>query len=1151
MKNLANILKNTLTRIWIGFAIVLLGCSGSGTEEAPQNGEISGGKVSLPPFKRRAATVPKITPPSDEGSATQGGDAAFPPSSTDSGTSLSSNQPTQPATEADEPIATSLRFVQEPESGIQDTPLSSITLEVLDQNSNTMSSFSNSIQVTLGNDPSGNATIGGISTRTATAGIVTFDSLTIDQAGQGFTLIAKADSLSFSIQSKSFDITSTCVATAVVIEGNTSLPAGAASTYMAYASCQNGNFEAITHLATWSTSDAAIATMGANGQLTTVSAGSASVRATWTALQGAKNITVTAATVTSIAVSPINPQIAANQSQQFTATALLSDNSSLDVTTAATWASTDPSKAAIDADGVMTSIASGSVAVEASYGGATGTSTAAITEADLVAVTINPVANTILVGTSYDYTATAIYSDQSQRDVTALASWTSSATAIAKVGSSSSNSGSVTGVQSGSATINTSYSGLDSSSSVTILDKTLTSLSLSAQKSILPQNFTMNIALTGYFLDGSSADLTRDALWTSSNPAIATVENGIVNKGLATGIAAGNTTITANFADLSQTFLLTITSATLSQIDILPSEAFLARQMQQDFKATALFSDFTTLDVTSQVIWESSDPAKTFISNTKTSAGTASNLHLASGTTSINITAKLSTQTSSASVIVTGDEITELIVTPTAMTRTTFESQQLRAFAKFTNGEVVEVTSLATWLSNHPSVVLVNSGNSLGGLLQTQALGNTTITAHFGNHSASSAIIVSNTLEAATTQRGYGLNAFYYADQNFGVFTGKRLEYEVAHDWDTEAAAGGKADDYAVRWMGEVKVPTTQAYTLTTESDEAVRVYLNHQLVIDHFTPHTVASASSAPISLVEGVKYPLIVEYFEIADKAKINLMWEHDSLSRVTISDQYLYPPSQQTEVAGLEGMALWLDASDSTTVTTDTSCIAPVTADGDTVACLRDKSGYGRHLIQTIATKRPTYLGNAQNGLSGLDFFGGDFLQDETAPNYLNGSAAFEFFVVIKSDNANTDAGILDTEDPNGADDLITLRYDISGANGGCTKCLKGGIIVTSGEIQAEANSNTQTTDVQVIGASWQTGGQYKIFINGSLSVSDARGTGTGSVRNTKKILLGKGPKDTSATAGWDGGIYEVIYFNMQLTNAERDQVMTYLMNKWGVP
>ncbi|KFE35574.1 hypothetical protein [Thioclava atlantica] len=66
-------------------------------------------------------------------------------------------------------------------------------------------------------------------------------------------------------------------------------------------------------------------------------------------------------------------------------------------------------------------------------------------------------------------------------------------------------------------------------------------------------------------------------------------------------------------------------------------------------------------------------------------------------------------------------------------------------------------------------------------------------------------------------------------------------------------------------------------------------------------------------------------------------------------------------------------WYDPSDRTTLFQDAEMTQPVSADGDPVAAMRDKSGHGRDLVQSIATRRPLY--RTDGTLHWLDYDGVD--------------------------------------------------------------------------------------------------------------------------------------------------------------------------------
>jgi hypothetical protein len=78
---------------------------------------------------------------------------------------------------------------------------------------------------------------------------------------------------------------------------------------------------------------------------------------------------------------------------------------------------------------------------------------------------------------------------------------------------------------------------------------------------------TQQYTATGTYSDGSTQNLTTATTWSSSNAAAATISNAAGSNGLATGVAAGSTTIRATSGTVSGATSLTVTgggSATLT-----------------------------------------------------------------------------------------------------------------------------------------------------------------------------------------------------------------------------------------------------------------------------------------------------------------------------------------------------------------------------------------------------------------------------------------------------------------------------------------------------------------------------------------------------------------------------------------------------------
>ncbi|MGO9015778.1 MAG: Ig-like domain-containing protein, partial [Dissulfurispiraceae bacterium] len=148
----------------------------------------------------------------------------------------------------------------------------------------------------------------------------------------------------------------------------------------------------ITTSVTWSSSAKSVATIsnaaGSFGLVTPVAAGTATITATSGSISGSTALTVSSATLVSIAVTSISPGIALGTTEQFTATGTFSDNSTQNITTYVTWSSSATSVAAISnaagSNGQLTSVATGNTTITATSGSISGSATLAVTSEPFV-----------------------------------------------------------------------------------------------------------------------------------------------------------------------------------------------------------------------------------------------------------------------------------------------------------------------------------------------------------------------------------------------------------------------------------------------------------------------------------------------------------------------------------------------------------------------------------------------------------------------------------------------------------------------------------------------------------------------------------------------------------------------------------------------
>ncbi|MGA8159909.1 MAG: Ig-like domain-containing protein [Acidobacteriaceae bacterium] len=418
-----------------------------------------------------------------------------------------------------------------------------------------------------------------------------------------------------------------------VTPGTASVAAGATQQLEATASYSDGSTANVTSSVNWTSSAASVATVNSSGMVTAVAAGSATITASLSSVSGSSALSVTAVapTISSIAITPANPTVSAGATQQFTATATYSDGSTQNVTATATWASSATAVATINASGLATAVAQGSTTIAATLNGISGSTTLTVpTSTPPVSITVTPANPTVNAGSTQQFTATATYSDGSTQNVTAAATWSSSATSVATINTS----GLATAVAQGSSTITATLAGVSGTTTLTVPtagQATLTSIAITPANPSFAASSTQQFTATGTYSNGTTGTITSSVTWTSSNTAAVTINA----TGLATGVVAGTSTITATSGTVSGTTTATVTTKTVSSIAVTPANPSFATGSTEQFTATATYTDATTGNVTTTATWTSS----------KTSAATINSSGLATGvaTGTTTITATLNT----------------------------------------------------------------------------------------------------------------------------------------------------------------------------------------------------------------------------------------------------------------------------------------------------------------------------------------------------------------------------------------------------------------------------------------------------------------------------------------------------------------------------
>jgi uncharacterized protein YjdB len=259
----------------------------------------------------------------------------------------------------------------------------------------------------------------------------------------------------------------------------TSIQVGATSTGSAVTRDASNNV-LTGRTVTWASSNTGVATVNGSGVVTGVSAGTATITATSETINGTADITVTAIPVDSVEATLADSTIAVGQTVQAAAITRAAGGAVLTGRTI-TWASSNTSIATVNSSGLVTALDAGTVTITATSEGKSDEVSLAIAAAvgASVAVTLDP--STIQVGETS--TGTAITREAGNSMPTGRAvKWRSDDTAVATV----SNSGTVTGVGTGSATITASSPGEDGRADITVTAKSVEALEVAYSELRIP-----------------------------------------------------------------------------------------------------------------------------------------------------------------------------------------------------------------------------------------------------------------------------------------------------------------------------------------------------------------------------------------------------------------------------------------------------------------------------------------------------------------------------------------------------------------------------------------------------------------------------------------------------------------------------------------
>jgi uncharacterized protein YjdB len=310
---------------------------------------------------------------------------------------------------------------------------------------------------------------------------------------------------------------------------------------------------------TYSSSNASVATVAGNGDISALAPGTAAITASSEGKTASASLSVSAPApvpVATVSVSPPTSSLQVGATVQLSATTSDANNNVLTGRVVA-WSSANTGIATVNSTGRVTAVSAGTVQITASSEGKSASATITVTAAapvPVATVTVAPSTASVQVGSTVQLSATT--RDANNNVLTGrVVTWSSANTGIASVNST----GRVSAVAAGTVQVTATSEGKTASSTITVTaapaPAPVATVTVSPATASIQIGSTVQLSATTR--DANNNVLTgRTIAWSSANGAIASVNTS----GLVSAVAVGTIQVTATSEGQTGSSTITVTA---------------------------------------------------------------------------------------------------------------------------------------------------------------------------------------------------------------------------------------------------------------------------------------------------------------------------------------------------------------------------------------------------------------------------------------------------------------------------------------------------------------------------------------------------------------------------------------------------------------
>lgn len=502
------------------------------------------------------------------------------------------------------------------------------------------------------------------------------------------------------------------------------------------ASYNNGDQQILTDCS-WTSDNTNIATV-VNGVVTGKENGVTSVNTICNGQKISATVTVQAATIKMVQITPMNVALPYKSQYQLRAIASYDNGTQGDVTDSCQWSSNNTLAVSVQNGLLKAQTTSGRAQISASCDdgskSSTPTATVTVNAANLESATINPSSAIMAEDTQQKLEVIGSYANLDQALISEKCAWSSSAPSIASVENTTGSKGIVRALSSGNANITATCPNTKSvTATIAVRDAVLKRVLISPESINLPVNTGYQLNAIGTYDNMTQQKLTN-CLWNKHADSAASNLTVNQNGQILTGNITGTANIDVTCHDIVAKAQVTVNNKSLKSVTVSPSEITIPIKTNTPIEVIGIYNDNSSL-VQSSGCTLNSDNNHVSVTSNDGKFSIAGDIIGSS-----KITATCGAFSSSGKVNVVAGSLQTLKVIPDNVYIPVNTSYQLQAFGSHDDYSL-EKQEKCTWRTiENTGIISVNE--TTGGVSAGTVAGVATVQANCKNKIATSTITV-------------------------------------------------------------------------------------------------------------------------------------------------------------------------------------------------------------------------------------------------------------------------------------------------------------------------------------------------------------------------------------------------------------------------